>query len=328
VTLPGEFLPYQSVQVSARVNGYVEKVDVDRGSVVKKGHLLAVLSAPEMDAQLAEAESKVQSTDSQRVEAEARLISAKSTHDRLKTASATPGAVAGNELVLAENAVAAAQALVRTQESAKRAAQAAVDAIRDLKNYLRVTAPFDGIITERYVHPGALVGPGANSAGPLLKLEQISRLRLVVAVPESDVGAVRTGTHVTFTVPAFPGETFTGSIARIPRSMDPKTRTMAVELDVFNSKGRLAPGMYPEVSWPVNRGRASLLVPPSSIVTTTERTFVIRVENGRAGWVNVRRGSPAGDLVEVYGDLREGDQIVRRATDEIRNGSPVQVKPT
>jgi RND family efflux transporter MFP subunit len=324
--LPGEFAPYEKVDLYARVNGFVERVDVDRGSVVKQGQLLVLLSAPEMTAQRAEAEAKAQTIESQRAEAEAKLVAAESTFDRMKEASATPGAVAGNELIQAAKTVDAARALLRAQVSAADAAKASVQAIRDLEAYLNVTAPFPGVITERLVHPGALVGPAAGSAAqPMLRLEQSSRLRLVVAVPEANVGGIVKGARVSFTVPAYPGEVFSGTVARIAQSVDTKTRTMAVEVDVNNASGRLAPGMYPEVQWPVRGRRASLFVPPSSVVTTTERTFVIRVNDGRAEWVDVTRGAPAGDLIEVFGPLNPGDPIVRRATDEIREGVEVRV---
>ncbi len=98
---------------------------------------------------------------------------------------------------------------------------------------------------------------------------------------------------------------------------------MAVELDVFNQDGSLAPGMYPTVKWPVRRSRPALFVPRTSVVTTTERTFVVRDENGRAQWVDVRKGITEGDLIEVQGDLKAGDKVVRRATDELREGSHV-----
>src|SRR3989442_3329567 len=105
--------------------------------------------------------------------------------------------------------------------------------------------------------------------------------------------------------------------------LDEKARTMPVELDVRNPDLRLSGGMYPEVQWPVRRPQPSLLVPPTSIVTTTERTFVVRVANGVAQWVNVSRGARVGDLIEVFGALKEGDTIVRRGTDEIREGAKV-----
>jgi len=189
----------------------------------------------------------------------------------------------------------------------------------DLASYLRVMAPFDGVITTRYVHPGALVGPGADT--PLLQLDQISHLRLTVAVPEADAAGIVKGSRVDFKVPAYPDRTFSGLVARPAYALDMKTRTMPVELDVKNSQDLLAPGMYPSVLWPVERSRSSLLVPSTSIVTTTERVFIIRNNNGRAQWVNVRTGPTAGNLVEVYGDLKPGDEIVQRGTDEIRDGS-------
>jgi membrane fusion protein, multidrug efflux system len=186
----------------------------------------------------------------------------------------------------------------------------------------RVTAPFDGVITTRYVHPGALVGPGSDV--PLLQLDQISHLRLAVAVPEADVAGIEKGVTVDFKVPVHPERTFSGVIARPARALDMKTRTMPVELDVRNADGQLAPGMYSSVLWPVESTRAALLVPPTSIVTTTERVFVIRDNNGRAQWVNVHKGLTVGNLVEVQGDLKSGDEVVDDATDEIREGAELK----
>jgi RND family efflux transporter MFP subunit len=326
VKLPGEFRPYLAVPIYAKVAGFVKRVDVDRGSTVRHGQLLATLEAPEMQAQIVEAESKAQAVELQRAEAVAKLAGAQSTYDRLKAASATPGVVAENDVVVAQKTVEAAQALVRSYEDSIKAARAQAQAVRDLGQYLQIKAPFDGIITERNVHPGALVGPGSGST-PLLRLHQITRLRLVVAVPEALVGAIVKGARVPFTVPAYPGETFYGLVNLLAHDLDEKTRTMAVELDVRNLDLRLGAGMYPEVQWPVRRAQPSLMVPPTSIVTTTERTFVIRVTNGVAEWVNVSRGDRVGDLMEVFGALKEGDTIVRRGTDELREGAKINAQP-
>ena len=326
VKLPGEFEPYLAVPIFAKLPGFVKRVAVDRGSTVKEGQVLMVLEAPEMQTQIVEAQSKAQAIGLQRAEAEAKLAGAQSTYDRLKAASATPGAVAENDVLVAQKTAEAAQALVRSYDDSIKAAQAQVQSVKDLEQYLTLKAPFDGIITERNVHPGALVGPGTGST-PLLRLHQISRLRLVVAVPEALVGAMVKGARVPFTVPAYPGETFYGVLNLTAHDLDEKTRTMAVELDVRNADLRLAAGMYPEVQWPVRRPQPSLLVPPTAIVTTTERTFVIRVNNGTAGWVNVSRGARVGDLIEVFGALKDGDTIVRRGTDEIREGAKVNSQP-
>jgi len=322
IDLPGEFQPFQSVEMHAKVRGYVERMLVDRGSVVKRGQVLAVLSAPEMKAQIAEAESNVQAAEAERAQAEAKLAGAQSTFDRLKKAAETPGAIADNELIQAEEQVKAEQAAVQAKRQAKAAAEETVSAQRDFESYLRISAPFSGIVTDRLVHPGALVGPGADPV--LLVLQEVAHLRLVVAVPEQNVGAIATGAQVEFKVPAYPQRKFTGTVARLAHALDEKTRTMAVEMDVFNRDGALAPGMYPAVKWPVRRDKPSLLVPKTSVVTTTERTFVIRERAGKAEWVNVVEGAANGDLIEVAGDLRAGDHVVRRATDEIREGAELQ----
>ena len=320
--LPGEFLPFLSVSLHAKVPGYVERILVDRGSRIEGGQLLAELSAPEMTSRIAEAESKVQVAEADRFQAEAQLAAAQSTYDRMKMAAETPGAIAGNELIQAEKQVEAAKALVNSRQQASLAAEASVKSEKDLQAYLRITAPFDGVVSERLVHPGALVGPGANPV--LLTLQQISQLRLVVAVPEEYVGGIMEGVKVAFQVPAYPERTYSGTVARVSHALDKGTRTMAVELDVMNRDGSLAPGMYPTVKWPVHRARPALFVPRASVVTTTERIFVIRKKDGRAEWVDVRKGATDGDLTEVLGDLKPGDMVVRRANDEIREGTPLR----
>lgn len=319
ITLPGEFEPFMKVALQARVPGFVERVLVDRGSVVRQGELLIELSAPEMEARINEAESRVQSADSERVQAEAQRSAAQSTLERLKKAAETPGAVAGNEIVVAQRQVDSLDALVRSKQQASGALTASVRSLRDLKGYLKISAPFEGVITERMIHPGALAGSSA-----LLMLEQLSRLRLVVAVPEEDVSAVVKGARVEFRVPAYPDRTFAGIVARSGRVLDPKTRTMPVELDVVNTDASLAPGMFPAVKWPVKRARPALYVPKTCVVSTTERVFVIRSKDGKAEWVNVSKGAADGDWIEVTGTgLQAGDKIVKRATDEMREGSSI-----
>jgi membrane fusion protein, multidrug efflux system len=325
IILPGEFTPYLGVAIHAKVAGFVDTVEVDRGSVVKQGQLLATIVAPELNAQRAEAEAKVQTAEAQRAEAEAGVASAESTYERMKAASATPGVIAGNELIQAEKQLDAERAKVAADKSAVEAARAALRAVQELEAYLRVTAPFTGVVTTRNVHPGALVGTGESSL-PMFQLETVNRLRLVVPVPEAQVGGIVNGAKVAFSVPAYPGEMFTGTVTRIARSIDAKTRTMPVELDVVNSNGRLAAGMYPAVKWPVRARQSILLVPNSSVVSTSERMFVIRVRNSSAEWVDVKKGATKGDLVEVIGPLHEGDTVLLRGTDEVREGTHLNIR--
>ena len=323
--LPGELLPYESVAIYAKVSGFVEWIGVDRGSRVRAGDPIARLSAPEVASQRGEAEAKLAAAQAQRVEAEARLASDEGTFQRLTAAAATPGVISGNEIDVARKSVDADRARAEALRESEAAARAALASFQEVEGYLHIRAPFAGVVTERNVHPGALVGPagGAGAAAPLVRIDSVARLRLVVSVPETDASAVTDGAKVPFTVPACPGETFTGLVARVAHALDVKTRTMPVELDVDNASGRLAPGMFPEVVWPVRRDRSTLCVPASTIARTTEHRFVVRIREGVVDWVDVTTGASADGLVEIFGDLREGDDVVLRGTDELRAGSRV-----
>ena len=324
VRLPGELEAYEVVAVFAKVSGFVDSISVDRGSAVRSGQIMARLVAPEIAAQRGEAQFKLQQAEAQRVEAEARLSSDQSTYERLKAASATPGVVAGNDLEVAQKSVEADRARVQAARESADAAKAALKSITDIEGYLEVRAPFDGVVTERNAHPGTLVGPATGSQSlPLLRVERTAQLRLTVPVPERYVGSVAERAKVAFSVAAFPSQTFSGTVARVAHSVDEKTRTMPVELDVINSGRRLAPGMYAEVLWPVQRQTPTLFVPVTAVARTTEGTFVVRVRSGQVEWVNVQTGEVDGKTIEVFGDLHEGEEVALRGTDELRPGSHV-----
>jgi membrane fusion protein, multidrug efflux system len=326
LSLPGELTPYETVALYSRVNGFVKTVRVDRGSHVKAGEEIAVLDAPELGAQKAEAQSKLQSAAAQLAAVRAKADATSSTYDKLKAASATPGVVAGNDVIVAQKAAEADQGQIAAAQQNVEAARQALKSVSDMEAYLRITAPFAGVVTERNVHPGALVGPTGGAAAPIVRIVASNRLRLVVPVPEAYTAEVTAGTPLTFSVAAYPGQTFSGTVARISQAVDVSTRTMAVELEVNNADGRLAPGTFCQVRWPVRRTAPSLLVPGGSVASTTGRTFVIRVRGGRTEWVDVKTGLASGSLVEVFGDLESGDEIAVRGTDELRSGIQVQPK--
>ncbi|HXE05867.1 MAG TPA: efflux RND transporter periplasmic adaptor subunit, partial [Bryobacteraceae bacterium] len=281
MSLPGELQPYEEVRIFPKVSGFVKWIGVDRGSRVKNGQLLAVLTAPEIVAQRSEAEAKVLSAENQRIAGDAKLAADESTYQRLKAASATPGVISDDELDTAEKNVEADRARVVSLRNTTDAARASLRSAVEMESYLRITAPFDGVVTKRNVHPGALVGPaGGSSSQSMLRIEEVSHLRLVVAVPEMYVGGVENGAKVSFTVPAFPGRSFSGTVARTADSIDVATRTMPVELDVWNSNLELASGMFPQVSWPVHRSGETLFVPQSAVARATEQSYVFRVRNG------------------------------------------------
>jgi RND family efflux transporter MFP subunit len=325
IPLPGELQPYQEVRIFPKVTGFVQWIGVDRGSRVKRGQLLARLVAPELVAQKAEAQAKLQSAENRRIEAEAKLAADESTYQRLKVAAETPGVISDNELEVAQKTAEADRARVVALRNTAEAARATLKSVEEMESYLLITAPFDGVITKRNVHPGALVGPsgGPGSQSSMVRIEEVSHLRLVVAVPEAYVAGVEKGARVSFTVPAFPGRTFTGTVARLAESMDVNTRTMPVELDVWNPSWELHSGMFPQVSWPVRRPKPSLFVPQTAVARTMESNFAIRIRGGKTEWVNVKTGASSGNLVEVFGDLRPGDEVALRASEELRPDTQV-----
>jgi RND family efflux transporter MFP subunit len=328
VHLPGEIEPYEVVAIFPKVTGFVKTIAVDRGSHVKAGELMAQLEAPELVAQRSEAQSRLQAAQAQFAAAEAKVASDEGTYEHLKAAAATPGVVAGNDLFVAQKTLDADRAQLKAQQDNVGAVQQALQAVAQTEAYLQVKAPFDGVVTERNVHPGALVGPAGapGVAAPMVRVETLSRLRVVVPVPQTYAAGVPEGTKVDFTVPAFPGRTFNGTIARIAHSLDEKTRTMPVELETANAKGELSPGTFSDVLWPVRRSYPTLFVPTSSVANTLERVFVVRIRDGKSEWVDVKTGATVDKMTEVFGDLHEGDMVAVRGTDELRPGTSVSVQ--
>jgi membrane fusion protein, multidrug efflux system len=325
-TLPAQLVPFQTVDIYPRVTGFMDMIRVDRGSRVHKGELIIRLSAPELVAQRAQAESALRAAESQLTSAQAKLTSDKGTYLHMASAAKTPGVVAENDVMVASQTVSADEGQVQSAESNVAAARDALRSVAQLESYLNIYAPFDGIVTTRNLHPGALVGPASGPSGtmPIVQIVDSGHLRLVVPVPEAYVGEMQVGQQVAFTVPAHPGETFHAPITRISRDVDLNTRTMPVELDVHSADGRLSPGSFSSVQWPVHRAAPTMFVPVSAVTNDQQRTFVERVRNGKAEWVDVVTGLGVSGNIEVFGDLKPGDEVIRNATDAIRPGQQVK----
>jgi membrane fusion protein (multidrug efflux system) len=325
-TLPAQLIAFETVDIFPKVSGFIDMIRVDRGSHVHKGELIIRLSAPELLSQRAQAESAVRAAESQLTTAKAKLASDEGTYLHMASAAKTPGVVAENDVMVASQTASAAQGQVQSAENNVAAARDALRSVAQLESYLNIYAPFDGIVTTRNLHPGALVGPASGRSGtlPLVQIVDSGHLRLVVPVPEAYVGEMQTGQQVAFTVPAYPGQTFHAPIARISHDVDPNTRTMPVELDVHSPDGRLSPGSFSSVQWPVHRAAPTMFVPVTAVTNDQQRTFVERVRDGKAEWVDVVTGLSVNGNIEVFGDLKTGDEIIRNATDAIRAGQQVK----
>jgi membrane fusion protein, multidrug efflux system len=328
IALPAQLTPYEQVDIYPKVTGFVETVTVDRGSRVHRGQLLVKLTAPELVSQRLQADATVKAAQSQLATAQAKLASDNGTYLHMVEAAKTPGVLAENDVLVAGQTVSADKGLVEAASQNVAAAKEALQSVSQTESYLMITAPFDGVITTRNLHPGALIGPasGAGGAQPILQIVDDKRLRLAVPIPEAQVGDMKTGQLVSFTVPAYPGQTFKAPIERISREVDEKSRTMPVELDVKNPDGRLSPGSFTNVSWPLQRSYSTLFVPTTAVTTDQQHTFVIRVRNGKAEWVTVQTGQTVNGDIEVFGDLTAGDEVVKTASDAIHAGDAVRVQ--
>ncbi len=308
--LPGVMQPFQFVQLYPKISGFIKNVPVDRGSVVKKGQLLVALEAPEIEQQVAAAKLKY-------TEASSSYITSKDRYRRLLETSKTPGTISPFDLQ-------AAQSKMQGDSATAQGEYAGYKAQETMRSYLTITAPFDGVITERNVHPGALAGPGAENAKPMLVLQQLSKLRLVVSVPEQYVVQVKDGDKVHYKINALPGQDFTGTISRSSQSLSNNFRSETIEIDVNNAANTFKPGMYAEVVLPTSGAANAFVVPRSAVVTTTERKYVIVSDNDIAKWQDITEGNQANDSTEIFGNLHIGDQVVTNASYQIKEGAQIK----
>jgi RND family efflux transporter MFP subunit len=312
--VPGELVAYRDVDIYAKVSGFIKTLYVDIGSEVTQGQLLALAEAPELSAQLSSAQSKLKAQ-------EALSIASKANYDRILEASKFSGAVSRNDV---DQALAKRNADLAQLE----AARSSYREVADLKQYLQIRAPFNGVISARNASTGAYVGPtGKGSEFPLFVLTEQKRLRLVISVPEAYTGYVDQNETVSFSVKAFPDRKFTGQVKRQAGALDKRLRSERVEVDVLNNDKKLLPGMIAEVSIPLPTRTSTFIVPKSAVVNSSTGVFVVKVTNNKAEWIPVQKGLEADEKMEVFGKLNEGDQLVMTATEEIRNGSPVTPTP-
>jgi membrane fusion protein (multidrug efflux system) len=310
MTIPGELRPFQSVDLYAKVNSFVKKLFVDVGSVVKKDQLLVVLEAPEMLDASNTAAQIIQTN-------KAYYAASRATYERMYRTSKIPGTISPNDLEIA-------YAKMNSDSSNLMAARSSYNESTNLNRYLEVRAPFDGVISASNLYPGAYAGPaGAGSVIPLLTLQQQAKLRLVIAVPEAATDYFKLGDTVHFSVKTLPGKDFTATVSRVAGALDLQLRTEQLQMDVTNKYKILLPGMFAQVSLNMTNTDQVFIVPESAVTENTKQVFVIRVTNGKTEWVPVKTGRESDGNVEIFGSLKESDQLVNTATDELRIGTQV-----
>ena len=302
ISFPAELIPMEKAEIIAKVSGYVKSLKVDIGDRVQQGQVLAILEAPEFSSNYAQANADVQT-------ARSKFLGSHDTYNRIVNASKVDGTIAANELEKVKSQMMA-------DSSSLEAARSRLGSIAQQRDYLTIRAPFSGIITQRNVDVGTLVGAG--NIKPLLVLENNSSLRLRIPVPEAYTSAVTDSSFIQFTVDAQPGITYKAGLSRKAGSLNLTNRTEIWEFIYPNKNNELKSGMFANAFLKMGRKESSLVVPSTAVATNLEKRFVIRLKEGKAEWVDVSNGVNLDDKVEIFGNLSEGDTLLSRATDEIK----------
>ena len=328
-TLPtiGEFLPYQEVELHAKIAGYIKTIHVDIGDRVHKGEVLAVLEVPELNAQLQGAGASVLRSEEEISRAKHELARAEADHESLhaaaerlqQAAKARAGLIAEQELDDALAKDRASEAQVQAASSALSSAERGLDVskaseqqVSAMSDYSRIVAPFDGVVTWRYADTGALVQSGTSNSNsePVVKIAQIDMLRLRIPVPEAVAASVKLGDEADVKVQAT-GEHFRGKVSRMTDAFDRATRAEQVEIDVPNRSYQLSPGMYAEVSLDTRGKQGALTVPIEALRHDGNRASVLLVDSdNRVVDRTVTVGMQTPERVEIVSGLRAGDQVM------------------
>jgi len=345
LTVAGQFEPYQEVDLHAKVSGYIQWIKVDIGDIVHNGEVLAVLEVPELQDQLDGSLAEVQHAQAEIVRAQSEVTAAKANYfalhaeyTRLSQAAAQqPGLIAQQELDDAQAKDQQAQAQIGV-------AQASLEAMRrqlgvttadshryqTLKDYEKIVSPFNGVVTMRYADTGSLIQAGQDSNTqtlPVVRVAESDLLRLRMPVPESDVPYIRIGGQVQISVNAT-GKTFTGSIVRFTRALDPSTRTMLTEVDVPNPKLVLSPGMYAETTLELQQQADALIVPMQAVMQNGSQNSVLVLDStNHVEKRNVTLGVQTANRVQITSGLREGERVIASGQGNYQPGDLVTPHP-
>ena len=327
VTLPATTNAFQAADIFARASGYVTERHVDIGSRVKAGDLLAAITAPELDHQIAQAEAGLAQAQASRRQAKANRELGRVTWGR-NSALVKEGWVTQQQGDVDRLNYAALQQAKQVSDAAIRSQEAQLLVLRQQKAYQQVVAPFDGVVTRRNIDVGSLVQADATSGTFMFNLIQSDVMRIRLYVPQDAAIGVKPGVDAVVRVPEIPGRPFTGKVTRIADALDPATRTLMTEIDVPNSEGELSPGLYCTVELRVPRRTPSLIVPAGAIVFDRDGLHVLAVENGVVSSRKITEIRDLGTEVEVSEGVKEGDQLVLNPPIDLEDGGKVQVRAT
>jgi RND family efflux transporter MFP subunit len=345
LTVAGQFLPYQQVDLHAKVSGYIRWIGVDIGDRVRQGEVLAKLEVPELQDQFQGAQADVRHSKSDIARAKSEVVSAQATYAALhaeytrllQASKQRPGLIAEQELddarakdQQASAQIGVAQASLDATQQQLGVSRANSHRYQTLTDYEQIVAPFNGVVTMRYADTGSLIQAGQNSNTstlPVVQVAQSDLLRLRIPVPESDVPYIRLGGTVEVDVKANK-KTFTGTIIRFTRALDTNTRTMLTEVDVPNPELTLDPGMYAETTIQIAQKDNVLLLPAQAVVQSGDETYVLVVDpTHHVQRRNVTLGIQTANRVQLLSGVQEGDLVIASGQTLYQPGDLVSPHP-
>jgi RND family efflux transporter MFP subunit len=323
VTLPATTSPFTTANIFARASGYIDKRNVDIGDSVKAGELLAEITAPELDHQIAQAEATLKQTEATLQQNVANMQLANVTWQRDKPL-VEKGWVTMQQGDIDTKTLQAQQAAVGVAQSNVNAQQAQIAVLKQQKDYQQVVAPFDGVVTQRNIDVGSLVQADATTGTFMFTVMQTDVIRTQVYVPQDQAFGVAPGVEAVVRVPELPGRSFPGKVTRIADALEPTTRTLLTEIDVPNPDGALPSGLYCSVELHIPRKVPGLTVPADAIVFNADGMQVAVVENGVAHYRKVNVTRDFGTTVEVNDGVKPGDQVILNPPVDLAEGSKVE----
>ena len=347
LTLPGTVTPLKSAHIYAQASGFLKARYVDLGDTVRKGQLLGLISAPELDAMVSQQTAILQQSKDGVVTAEAALRLQQATYDRVHPL-VLHGILSKQEDDTALAAVESAESNLQAAKNAVKAAQAAQAHAQSMADFEQVRSPIDGTITARNVEVGSFVsasgaaqgmtpvsaagstgGPptGGAQGGQLFDVVDLRSMEIFIAVPEQDAPFVQTGQPVDLTISEMPGQTFTGKVIRSSDSLSQQSRTLLAEVQVDDRQHRLRPGMFGSAQMHYRAPNPGILIPGDSLLTLARGEFVPVVENNVIQMRPVHVGRDLGTQVYIVTGLKDGDMVVVNPNDLVKEGVRVTTRP-
>ncbi len=328
ISLTASIEPLYQATLYAKAAGYLKWINVDIGDWVKKGDILAELDIPEMSKEYDQVHAKLREAEANFEQAKADLELKKQTYQRIKEIWETePGAVAEQDVDVAKANHELSKAKINHEKAKIDNSKAEMERIKVLVEYGKIIAPFDGVITERFVDPGALVQDATSDidVSPVLKIMHVDTVRVFIDVPEPDVLSVQKGAKATLSIRSLPNRKFSGTVTRFANALNPETRTMRTLIEIPNSDRTLRAGMYGNITLNLGELKDAIAIPASALIVEKDKTFIYSVLNGKVEKKEIKTGIDDGIEVEVVEGLMGDEDIIIKGKNAVADGESVRI---